>query len=284
MVRLSHHVFHSFAPIVLLTAYLVTLLAFLAPTPILSSVYLMHVSSPVSAMAVTPGRHYIIGGGYKPRNASRREMVKVVKRAPSVMVPVAIELQIGPLGACYTNVTSGGQECQSPSFTPIFSELYDDLSIPSAVVDTLVTQFPFSPTFLFISICLMFVQLLVIASLAAGMHKPQGNLGFIARKQHRIVRVALIIGGVSLALGLAATGALRVIVGHDVKGAEAVAGVTAEVGSGFAQLWAGYVLQLVVVLLLVAEFFATRPGRRKQSADAVLKTEGKAAPILSEKA
>lgn len=51
-----------------------------------------------------------------------------------------------------------------------------------------------------------------------------------------------------------------------------------------AELWAGYVLQLVVVLLLVAEFFATRPGRRKQSADAVLKTEGKAAPILSEKA
>ena len=253
MVRLSHHIFHSFAPIVLLTAYLVTLLAFLAPTPILSSVYLMHVSSPVSAMAVTPGRH--LGGG--ARNPSRREMVKVVKRGPSVMVPVAIELHIGPLGelfprstkldtvltaphspakgACYTNVTSGGQECQSPSFTPIFSELYDDLSIPSAVVDTLVTQFPFSPTFLFISICLMFVQLLVIASLAAGMHKPQGNLGFIARKQHRIVRVALIIGGISLLLGLAATGALRVIVGHDVKGAKEVEGVTAEVGSGFAR-------------------------------------------------
>lgn len=97
MVRLSHHIFHSFAPIVLLTAYLVTLLAFLAPTPILSDhVYLMHVSSPVSAMAVTPGRHYIIGGG--ARNASRREMVKAVKRGPSVMVPVAIELQIGPLG------------------------------------------------------------------------------------------------------------------------------------------------------------------------------------------
>ncbi|KWU46821.1 hypothetical protein RHOSPDRAFT_24430 [Rhodotorula sp. JG-1b] len=283
MVRLSHHIFHSFAPIVLLTAYLVTLLAFLAPTPILPSVYLMHVSSPVSAMAVTPGRHYIIGGG--ARNASRREMVKVVKRGPSVMVPVAVELQIGPLGACYTNVTSGGQECQSPSFTPIFSELYDDLSIPSAVVDTLVTQFPFSPTFLFISICLMFVQLLVIASLAAGMHKPQGNLGFIARKQHRIVRVALIIGGISLLLGLAATGALRVIVGHDVKGAKEIEGVTAEVGSGFAQLWAGYVLQLVVVLLLVAQFFATRPGRRKQPADAVVITpKGKAASVLGEKA
>ena len=103
MVRLSHHIFHSFAPIVLLTAYLVTLLAFLAPTPILPSVYLMHVSSPVSAMAVTPGRHYIIGGG--ARNASRREMVKVVKRGPSVMVPVAVELQIGPLGELFLRST-----------------------------------------------------------------------------------------------------------------------------------------------------------------------------------
>lgn len=100
MVRLSHHLFHSFAPIVLLTAYLVTLLAFLAPTPILADhVYLMHVSVPVSAMSVTPGRHYVVGGGYTPRKFSRkRRMVKVVKRGPSVMVPVAIELQIGPLG------------------------------------------------------------------------------------------------------------------------------------------------------------------------------------------
>ncbi|GAA5866283.1 hypothetical protein JCM3774_006601 [Rhodotorula dairenensis] len=245
MVRLSHHLFHSFAPVVLLTAYLVTILAFLAPTPILADhVYLMHVSMPVSAMAVTPGRHYIIGGGYTPRNGSQKQgMTKVVKRGPSVMVPVAIELQIGPLGACYTNVSSGGQECQSPSFTPIFSELYDDLSVPPAVVDTLVTQFPFSPTFLFISMCLMFIQLLMITSLAAGMHKPTGNLGFIARKQHRIVRTALIIGVVSLALGLAATGALRVVVGHDVNAAKDVQGVTADIGSGFAQLWAGYILQ-----------------------------------------
>lgn len=142
------------------------------------------------------------------------------------------------VGACYTNVTSGGQECQSPSFTPIFSELYDDVSVPTAVVDTLVTQFPFSPTFLFISMCLMFIQLLMISSLAAGMHKPQGNLGFIARKQHRIVRTALIIGVVSLALGLAATGALRVIIGNDVKAAkdvQDVQGVTADIGSGFAR-------------------------------------------------
>ncbi len=50
-----------------------------------------------------------------------------------------------------------------------------------------------------------------------------------------------------------------------------------------AELWAGYALQLVVVLLLVAQFFATRPGRRKQPADAV-KPEGKAASVLGEKA
>ncbi|GAA5980969.1 hypothetical protein JCM10908_003934 [Rhodotorula pacifica] len=286
MVRLSHHLFHSFAPIVLLTAYLVTLLAFLAPTPILANhVYLMHVSVPVSAMAVTPGRHYIVGGGTMPRKDCRKQgMTKVAKRGPSVMVPVAIELEIGPLGACYTNVTSGGQECQSPSFTPIFAELYDDLSIPSTVVDTLTAQFPFSPTFLFISICLMFIQLLIMSSLAFGMHKPQGNLAFIARKQHRIVRVALIIGSISLVLGLAATGILRGIIGSDVKAAQNVQGitVTADIGSGFAQLWAGYILQLVVVLLLVAEFFATRPGRRKPelAKPDMMTPEGKAAEIL----
>lgn len=144
---------------------------------------------------------------------------------------------LGETGACYTNVTAGDKACQAPSFTPIFSDLYDDISLPTDVASTLTTQFPFSPTFLFISLCLMFIQLAVLAALALGCHKPQGNLGFIARKQHRLVRVALIIGVVSLALGLAATGALRVICGSDVKAARDIQGVEADIGSGFARKW-----------------------------------------------
>lgn len=140
-----------------------------------------------------------------------------------------------PTGACYTNITSGDKVCQTPSFTPMFSELYDDISMPPQVSDALTTQFPFSPTFIFISLCLIFIEFIFVTALAIGMHKPQGNLAFIARKQHRLVRLSLLIGLVALVLGLAATGALRIVIASDISAAQGIPGVEAEVGTGFAR-------------------------------------------------
>ncbi|BGP52710.1 hypothetical protein JCM8202v2_000266 [Rhodotorula sphaerocarpa] len=190
------------------------------------------------------------------------------KRQPATMVPVGLQIQVGPLGACYTNITSGDKVCQTPSFTPMFSELYDDISMPPQVSDALTTQFPFSPTFIFISLCLIFIEFIFVTALAIGMHKPQGNLAFIARKQHRLVRLSLLIGLVALVLGLAATGALRIVIASDISAAQGIPGVEAEFGAGFAQLWAAYILQAVVTLLLLTEFFLTRPRKGKHVAPA----------------
>lgn len=110
--KVSQHIFHTFVPVVLLVAYLVALLAFLAPTPILADrVYLMHVSAPVSAMAVKPGRRYVLSNSTeiaKSQPRHKRDEAALDKRQGTIMVPVAIELQIGPLGACGP-LTSGVQ-------------------------------------------------------------------------------------------------------------------------------------------------------------------------------
>ena len=53
-------------------------------------------------------------------------------------------------GACYSLGTAKSTTCQEPSFTPIFTPVYELTSIPSDLLDHLPDQFPLAPTALFL--------------------------------------------------------------------------------------------------------------------------------------
>ncbi|BGP36507.1 hypothetical protein JCM10449v2_000408 [Rhodotorula kratochvilovae] len=255
-----NHLYHSLSPLVLLAAFLVSLLAFLAPTPILSDrVSLLEVSTNVSSSANAKrwlAHEDAVTLAYSHRMVRRAKKANSSASTAATAVPVTVK--IGPLGACYTNLTTTKQSCMAPAFTPIFVELYDNaLRLPSAVSAPLPDQFPLIPTALFVSLCLLAVQFLAVVFSSAGMHASK-KLALLNKKQATLRKAATVCGVVGLLVGIVATAALRVQLGKAADEAGKVDGVEAKLGSGFMQLFAGMALQAVADLLLVAEAFTSK--------------------------
>lgn len=77
------------------------------------------------------------------------------KLPPHARLPLADSLTPTPqTGACYKS-GSNDTICVSPSFPPIFDEVYTNLSIPNSISASLPTQFPLAPTALFVSLILL---------------------------------------------------------------------------------------------------------------------------------
>ncbi|GAA5945024.1 hypothetical protein JCM3775_004264 [Rhodotorula graminis] len=256
-----NHLYHSLSPLILLAAFLVSLLAFLAPTPILSDrVSLLEVTTGVSRAA--KARRWIAPDDSIARAYSYTShgFVKRAKKAnsSSTATTVPVTVKIGPLGACYTNLTTLDQSCMSPSFTPIFVDLYDDvLKLPSPLAAALPQQFPLTTTALFVSLALIAVQFLAVVLSSASMHASK-KLALVNKRQPTLRKAATVCGAVGLVVGLAATGALRVDLGKAVDAAAKVDNVQAKLGPGFNQLFAALALQAVAVALLVAEAFTSK--------------------------
>ncbi|GAA6051692.1 hypothetical protein JCM3770_001230 [Rhodotorula araucariae] len=255
-----NHLYHSLSPLVLLAAFLVSLLAFLAPTPILSDrVALLEVSTNVSTSA--NARRWLahedtVAQEYLHRMARRAKKANSSSTVSTTTVPVTVK--IGPLGACYTNLATAHESCMAPSFTPIFVEFYNDaLKLPSTVSSTLPEQFPLVPTALFVSLCLLAVQFLAVVLSSAGMHAPK-KLAVLNKKQVTLRKAATVCGGIGILVGVVATAVLRVQLGKAAAEAGKVHGVEAKLGSGFTQLFTGLALQTVGALLLVAEAFTSK--------------------------
>lgn len=121
----------------------------------------------------------------------------------------------------------------SPSFTPIFVDVYDDaLKLPSSLSSTLPEQFPLTTTAIFVSLALLAAQFLAVAFSSASMHASK-RLTFLNKKQPMLRKAATVCGGVGLVVGLAATGALRVQLGKAADKAGKLPGVEAKLGPGF---------------------------------------------------
>ncbi|GAA5897429.1 hypothetical protein JCM6882_001884 [Rhodosporidiobolus microsporus] len=263
MAATKNHLYHTLSPLVLFAAFLVSLLAFLAPTPIFPDrVALLSVSTNVSSTASSPNAKRWIAEDALAAPFHVKRMVKRAKKSNSTAAssnttttePVKIDL--GPLGGCYSNSTSSDPVCTSPTFTPIFVELYDTLGFSTTLQDALPDQFPLAPTALFASLLLLAYQFLAVVFSSISMHASK-KAAFLAKRQPMLRKSALVAGVISLAIGLAATATLRVQLGKVVDKLEDV-GVTGKLGSGFDQFWAGLALQAVAVLLLVAEAFTSR--------------------------
>uniref|UniRef100_A0A0K3CGX4 Uncharacterized protein n=1 Tax=Rhodotorula toruloides TaxID=5286 RepID=A0A0K3CGX4_RHOTO len=218
-----NHIYHSLNPLILLTAFLVSLLAFLAPTPILSDrVSLLSVETTKSSSAK---RWIDDAAGPVPAAHSRRMMKRAKAKSAAATTTVPVSVDLGPLGACYTNSTTHSKSCMSPSFTPIFFEMYSD-----------------------------FLAVLVSS---ISMHATK-KLAFLTKQQGKVRRAATIMGVISFVVGLAAAGAMRVQLGKAASAINKAGGAKASLGSGFLQFWAGYALLAVADVLLVVEAFTSR--------------------------
>lgn len=81
--------------------------------------------------------------------------------------------------------------CASPSFTPIFVEVYDTVKMPARAQEVLPAQFPLQPTAMFLSVALSGVAWLLVVLSALGMHCTK-KLAFLTRKQPKIRKLALV--------------------------------------------------------------------------------------------
>lgn len=91
-----NHIYHTLNPLVLLAAFLVSLLAFLAPTPILSDrVSLLSVEATKSSS----GKRWVDDAARLALAAHFRRMVRRAKPASSTAVTtVPVSVDVGPLG------------------------------------------------------------------------------------------------------------------------------------------------------------------------------------------
>ncbi|GAA5969148.1 hypothetical protein JCM11641_007486 [Rhodosporidiobolus odoratus] len=258
-----NHLYHTLSPLILLAAFLVSLLAFLAPTPILSDrVSLLSVSTNVPAPSTDAARRWLADDIAHSGPVHLSRMVKRAKKSNSTS-PAAkaattepIHLVFGPLGACFSNSTTSEPVCASPSFTPIFLDLYDTLSLPAALQDALPDQFPLAPTALFASLVLLAFQFLAVVFSSLSMHFTK-RFAFLGAKQPTHRKAATVAGVFSLAIGLAATIALRVQLAKVVEKLDGTS-ATGSLGPSFQQLFAGAALEAVASLLLIAEALTSR--------------------------
>jgi len=137
-------------------------------------------------------------------------------------------------GACYS-IDSGDLLCASPSFTPIFVDLYTvNTTLPSTTADILPDQFPLAPAALFVSLLLLATQFLAIVFSSISMHvSKKGKAQGLAGKQPSARKVATIAGILGLAALLASTLALRSQLSEVVEGVEKAGLGEASLGSGF---------------------------------------------------
>ncbi|GAA5973222.1 hypothetical protein JCM21900_003893 [Sporobolomyces salmonicolor] len=264
-----NHLYHTLSPFVLLAAFLVSLLAFLAPTPILSDrVSLLSVSTNVSSASAssTKTKRWLAESQLEASYPNLQRMVKRTKKtdlsassAASTASKMPVTFDFGPLGACYTSGprSSASPTCASPSFTPTFIELFDNLTLPTTTSNALPAQFPLAPTALLISLLLLAVQLVAVVFSSISMHATK-KAAFLLKRQATMRKTATGAGMLSLALMLAATIALHVQLSDVVDKLKVSGAATASFGSGFAQLFAGAGLQAIASLLLVSEAFTNR--------------------------
>lgn len=92
-----NHLYHTLSPLILLTAFLVSLLAFLAPTPIFADrVSLLTVS--LKSSSTSKLKRFIPEAVLDPPSSDRQRMVKRAKKLNAASSTKEVEFVYGPLG------------------------------------------------------------------------------------------------------------------------------------------------------------------------------------------
>ncbi|KAI5478557.1 hypothetical protein MNV49_004816 [Pseudohyphozyma bogoriensis] len=261
-----NHLSHTLAPLFFFTAFLLTLLTFLAPVHVFeSSVSLLQVAGNTTLNASTlattaaPEKRWIDavygseeaalvprsihgrgGGGRMVQVHIKRKAANATSSAAAASASdVSVKVVFGPMGACYG--ASGNLTCQAASFTPIFTTMPDLL--PSNLIEILPDQFPLAPTALFLGV--LSLTLTLTASLLSSLPFHASKLSSLEKHRLGLTKVVVFGGGVGIAVGLIATIALRLQLGAVVNKWEAMEGAAdaafdVSLGTGFAQLFAGW--------------------------------------------
>ncbi|GAA5890106.1 hypothetical protein JCM16303_003443 [Sporobolomyces ruberrimus] len=254
-----NHLYHTLSPLVLYAAFLVSLLGFLAPTPIFPDrVSLLSVTVSGSSSSAST-RRWLPEPNLDVEFPDMQRMVKRAKKPNAAASGQEYTIVYGPLGACLSVGTSDLQ-CTSPTFTPIFVDLYSaNTTLPASTTSLLPDQFPLAPAGLFVSLLLIATQFLAVLGSAISMHvSKKGKAQGLAAKQPAMRKVATVAGVIGLAVMLAATLALRTHLSKIVEDLKQAGLGTASLGPAFSQFFAGAALEIVVLILLVAEAFTSR--------------------------
>ncbi|GAA6015602.1 hypothetical protein JCM11491_007171 [Sporobolomyces phaffii] len=247
-----NHLYHSLSPLILYASFLVCLLAFLSPTPIFPD--------RVSLLSVTlDGTRSSNSTPSSSALPDLRRMVKRAKKANAAAAQKEYKIVFGPLGACLS-VDSSDLACTSPTFTPSFVNLYStNTTLPPSTVSLLPEQFPLAPAALFVALLLLATQFLAVVASSISMHvNKKGKAPKLAKRQPAMRKVATVSGVLGLAALLASTLALRAQLATVVDQVKKAGVGEANLGTGFDQLFAGAALEIVALVLLVAEAFTSR--------------------------
>ncbi|KAM0755729.1 hypothetical protein T439DRAFT_330804 [Meredithblackwellia eburnea MCA 4105] len=276
---MPNHLSNTLAPLLFITTFLLALFTILAPTNLFSDrVALLELNGNGTALAASAANSTRLRA-----RALGREGVRVLPLAPPKMYKIkkakrkvastlvttssspsnasstssasleSVVIRFGPLGACYQIGKSSDLTCQSPSFTPIFTPVYEHItSVPSTLLETLPDQFPLAPTALFLGTVLTSIALLtsVLASLPFHLKK----LAVFEKRRVSFSRISLYSGAVGAGMGLITTITWRLQLGSAVDKFQTAAKVAkvsyhVSLGSAFNQLWAAWSLGAVAVVL-----------------------------------
>ena len=126
--------------------------------------------------------------------------------------------------------------CQPPSFTPIFTPVYELTAVPTDILNHLPDQFPLTPTALFLGILLGAVAML--ASFLASLPFHFKSMTRLEKRRAYLTKITLHSGAVSVLFGLTASISLRVSLGNVVDAVssrvhEDAARYSIQLGGGF---------------------------------------------------
>lgn len=258
-----NHLYHTLSPLVLYAAFLVSLLGFLAPTPIFPDrVSLLSVTVSGSSSSAST-RRWLPEPNLDVEFPDMQRMVKRAKKPNAAASGQEYTIVYGPLGelpplfplrsenssdtdgfdplrsnpgACLSVGTSDLQ-CTSPTFTPIFVDLYSaNTTLPASTTSLLPDQFPLAPAGLFVSLLLIATQFLAVLGSAISMHvSKKGKAQGLAAKQPAMRKVATVAGVIGLAVMLAATLALRTHLSKIVEDLKQAGLGTASLGPAFSR-------------------------------------------------
>lgn len=217
-----------FTPVLMLTALLLSLFSYLAPTVMLHSQVALLTVTPSSALT-QPGSSKAVDG-------------------PSIF--------LGPLGSCSRPNNGAGLTCMPSSISPVYNTSVFTSNTPSSVISAPPEGAP-----AFIAISLVFSVIFFVMFMAISFRHLMGKAGAIWEKP-MVQRVSAWIGIFAFLIGLASTLIIfmwfgkaaddfnQSIQGQGSNGPQLIA----TIGNAFTMIWVAYSFFAVPVVVSLAKF------------------------------
>ncbi|KAH7931009.1 hypothetical protein BV22DRAFT_23581 [Leucogyrophana mollusca] len=224
---LSKGVTLYFTPVLMLTALLLALFAYLAPTVMLHSQVALLTVTPSSSLT-QPGSTQGVDG-------------------PSIF--------LGALGSCSRPNNAAGLVCMSPSISPVYDTSVFPSNAPSAVISAPPASAP-----AFIAVALVFSAIFFVTFTAISFRHFMGKAGAVWEKP-MVQRVSAWLGIFSFLLGLASFlivfmwfGKAVVDFNQSIQGQGSNGPqLVAQTGNAFTMVWVAYAFFAIPVIVSLAK-------------------------------